>query len=411
MADDASPPFSTPEPPIEPGVPVEPTVAEPEPLEDEMTVIIQVISFVATIVLLLVTYSLRVHLYGKKPRKYKKVDTLPGPKDAEHVEQLLKGLGHEAAEELVPALLAGIAASPVLLDAAKVQKLGDRTSRQLRGGLAGCVAGWKQLEAMGLGPEARQGLLLILHQLYQHKLGGVRLTVEEVQQRDDVASLVGQLLLDAFEAACKRQLLQPGVALARLIACFRLGLWSWEDPECQQLTREGLGATPYPRITLSASVKSWMGAPALAPGCTMELAVTVHREHAGPTGAPHQRLVWRGQGEERRTVPIMESYTCLLSREVDGTGGAKGSMVARLEVEVRTSRGEEREGQGGRAVDYTAPPFPLHPSTPPSLPASVQVEDLEQAECTTKMKMFAPKQPGDYEMRVRCFAPPSSPSL
>ena len=87
------------------------------------------------------------------------------------------------------ALLAGIAASPVLLDAAKVQKLGDRTSRQLRGGLAGCVAGWKQLEAMGLGPEARQGLLLILHQLYQHKLGGVRLTAEEVQQRQEAQQL------------------------------------------------------------------------------------------------------------------------------------------------------------------------------------------------------------------------------
>ena len=61
----------------------------------------------------------------------------------------------------------------------------------------------------------------------------------------------------------------------------------------------------------------------------------------------------------------MESYTCLLSREVDGSGGAKGSLVARLEVEV---------------------------------------DDLEQREASATMKIFAPSQPGDYEMRVRCLS-------
>ena len=84
-----------------------------------------------------------------------------------------------------------------------------------------------------------------------------------------------------------------GVSLVRLIACFRLGLWSWDDPECARLTREGLRGTPYPSISLSASVKSWMGAPALGPGCTLELSVAVTRAHAGDTGAPHASQ-WRG---------------------------------------------------------------------------------------------------------------------
>lgn len=61
----------------------------------------------------------------------------------------------------------------------------------------------------------------------------------------------------------------------------------------------------------------------------------------------------------------MESYTCLLSREVDGSGGAKGSLVARLEVEV---------------------------------------EDVLQVEATGTMKMFAPKVPGDYQMKVSCLS-------
>ena len=116
-----------------------------------------------------------------------------------------------------------------------------------------------------------------------------------------------------------------------------------------QLSSDG---TPYPRIAIEASVKSWMDAPCLAPSCTIELTVTVHRDHAGASGASYQRMGWRGH----EAVPIMESYTCIVSREVDGEGGAKGSMLGRLEVEV---------------------------------------EQLTQRTATGSLKLFAPKQPGE----------------
>lgn len=350
--------------PITPGAPEagsEPTVEVI--LEEPTDVIIQIISFLATVAVLFVAWSLRVQKRAKQRRqKPKKRETLPGPADKAHVESLVRECS-DAADDLVPELLAGLAASPVLVDEAKVSCLAARTSKQLRAGLAGCVSGWSELESMSLSPAAQQSLLLLLHQLYQHKVpeSVLRLSDAELQQRDEVAALVGQLLLSAFEAACKQQRLRPGLALARLIACNSSGVWSWEEAECVQLCRETRPGLPHPRISVEASVKSWMGAPHLAPGSTMELSLTVHRQHAGPSDAPHERLAWRGH----ETVRVMESYTCLLSREVDGSGGAKGSLVARLEVEV---------------------------------------EDVLQAEATGTMKMFAPKVPGDYVMKVSCLS-------
>ena len=283
--------------PITPGAPEagsEPTVEVV--LEEPTDVIIQIIAFIATVAVLFVAWSLRVQKRAKQRRqKPKKRETLPGPADKAHVESLVRECS-DAADDLVPELLAGLAASPVLVDEAKVSCLAARTSKQLRAGLAGCVAGWSELESMSLSPAAQQSLLLLLHQLYQHQVpeSVLRLSDAELQQRDEVAALVGQLLLSAFEAACKQQRLRPGLALARLIACNSSGVWSWEEAECVQLCRETRPGLPHPRISVEASVKSWMGAPHLAPGSTMELSLTVHRQHAGPSDAPHERLAWRG---------------------------------------------------------------------------------------------------------------------
>ena len=283
--------------PVTPGAPE----AGSEPpveviLEEANDVIIQIISFVATAAVLLVAWSLRVQKRAKQQRqKPKKRETLPGPADKAHVESLVRECS-DAAEDLVPELLAGVAASPVLVDAAKESCLAARTSKQLRAGLAGCVARWSELDSMSLPPPAQQSLLLLLHQLYQHKVPerALRLSDEELQQRDEVAALVGQLLLSGFEAACTQQRLRPALALARLIACNRSGVWSWEEAECVQLCRDARPGLPHPRIAVEASVKSWMGAPALAPGSTMELSLTVHRQHAGPSDAPYERLAMRG---------------------------------------------------------------------------------------------------------------------
>lgn len=350
--------------PVTPGAPEAGSESPVEVvLEEANDVIIQIVSFVATAAVLLVAWSLRVQKRAKQQRqKPKKRETLPGPADKAHVESLVRECS-DAADDLVPELLAGLAASPVLVDAAKESCLAARTSKQLRAGLAGCVARWSEIDSMSLPPPAQQSLLLLLHQLYQHKVPErtLRLSDEELQQRDEVAALVGQLLLSGFEAACTQQRLRPALALARLIACNRSGVWSWEEAECLQLCRDARPGLPHPRISVEASVKSWMGAPVLAPGSTVELSLTVHRQHAGPSGAPYERLAMRGH----EPVRIMESYTCLLSREVDGSGGAKGSLYARLEVEV---------------------------------------EDVLQREATATMKMTAPRAPGDYQMKVSCLS-------
>lgn len=350
--------------PVTPGAPEAGSESPVEVvLEEANDVIIQIVSFVATAAVLLVAWSLRVQKRAKQQRqKPKKRETLPGPADKAHVESLVRECS-DAADDLVPELLAGLAASPVLVDAAKGSCLAARTSKQLRAGLTGCVARWSEIDSMSLPPPAQQSLLLLLHQLYQHKVPErtLRLSDEELQQRDEVAALVGQLLLSGFEAACTQQRLRPALALARLIACNRSGVWSWEEAECLQLCRDARPGLPHPRISVEASVKSWMGAPVLAPGSTVELSLTVHRQHAGPSGAPYERLAMRGH----EPVRIMESYTCLLSREVDGSGGAKGSLYARLEVEV---------------------------------------EDVLQREATATMKMTAPRAPGDYQMKVSCLS-------
>jgi len=293
--------------PVTPGAPE----AGSEPpveviLEEANDVIIQIISFVATAAVLLVAWSLRVQKRAKQQRqKPKKRETLPGPADKAHVESLVRECS-DAAEDLVPELLAGVAASPVLVDAAKESCLAARTSKQLRAGLAGCVARWSELDSMSLPPPAQQSLLLLLHQLYQHRVPerALRLSDEELQQRDEVAALVGQLLLSGFEAACTQQRLRPALALARLIACNRSGVWSWEEAECVQLCRDARPGLPHPRISVEASVKSWMGAPALAPGSTMELSLTVHRQHAGPSGAPYERLAMRGHEPVKHPNPV-----------------------------------------------------------------------------------------------------------
>lgn len=330
--------------------------------EDGTTVILEIISAVATAAVLLIACSYRMQQQRRKARsKYKKLSKTPGHEDASHTEGLLKKC--ESPETMVPELLLGIAKAPVLLDTARSKRLPeDGQVRQLRRQLAQTLPEWSHDE-MGLDKAARQNLLLIYYNMYHKKLVGVTLSDEQEQMSEDVGALVGQLLLGSFEAACKRQELQQSLTVGRLIACFRLGLWSWDDPQCLQLMRARLGTqgAPYPRITVGATVKSWMDAPALAPSCTIELTVTIQREHAGPSGATPQRVGWRGH----ESYDIMESYTCLVSREVDGEGGAKGSMLGRLEVEV---------------------------------------EDLAQPSATATLKMFAPKQPGEYELRVTCMS-------
>lgn len=339
-----------------------PEVKPVSELEDGTTVILEVVSAVATAAVLLIACSVRMHLQAKKPsKKYKTLSKTPGHEDATHTERLLRKC--ESSETMVPELLRGIANSPVLLDTARSKRLPeDRQLRQLRRQLATIVPEWSRDE-VGLDSAARQNLLLIYYNMYKQKLQGVTLSDEQEGMSEDVGALVGQLLLSSFEAACKQQELQQSLTVGRLIACFRLGLWSWDDAQCLQLMRERLGTqgAPYPRITVGATVKSWMDAPALAPSCTIELNVTIQREHAGPSGAMPQRVGWRGHD----SYDIMESYTCLVSREVDGEGGAKGSMLGRLEVEV---------------------------------------EDLAQPSATGTLKMFAPKQPGEYELRVTCMS-------
>ena len=115
--------------PVTPGAPE----AGSEPpveviLEEANDVIIQIISFVATAAVLLVAWSLRVQKRAKQQRqKPKKRETLPGPADKAHVESLVRECS-DAAEDLVPELLAGVAASPVLVDAAKESCLAARTA-------------------------------------------------------------------------------------------------------------------------------------------------------------------------------------------------------------------------------------------------------------------------------------------
>ena len=92
--------------PVTPGAPE----AGSEPpveviLEEANDVIIQIISFVATAAVLLVAWSLRVQKRAKQKKlKPKKRETLPGPADKAHVENLVWECS-DAADDLVPCLL------------------------------------------------------------------------------------------------------------------------------------------------------------------------------------------------------------------------------------------------------------------------------------------------------------------
>ena len=350
--------------PITPGA----TEAGSEPtvelkLEEPTDVIIQIISFIATVAVLFVAWSLRVQKRAKQKRqKPKKRETLPGPADKAHVESLVRKCS-DAADDLVPELLAGLAASPLLVAAAKVSCLAARTSKQLRAELAGCVAGWSELDSMSLPPPVQQNLLLILHQLYQHKVpeSVLRLSDAELEQRDEVAALAGQLLLSAFEAACTQQRLRSGVALARLIACNSSGVWSWEEAECVQLCRDTRPGLPHPRISVEASVKSWMGAPHLAPGSTMELSITVHRQHAGPSDAPYERLAWRGHDTVTHAPPTHAPPTNALPGPAPARSAASHAHVHRTHHTPHTTH---------HTLQTTPPPTthhrPPHPTPPPT---------------------------------------------
>ena len=85
------------------------------------------------------------------------------------------------------------------------------------------------------------------------------------------------------------------------------------------------------------------------------------REHAGESGATHQRLGWRGG----QPVPIYEAYTCLLTRDTDSSGGKAGTVVALVEIEV---------------------------------------DDLARGTATVEYKLTAPKQSGEYKIRIHCLS-------
>ena len=68
---------------------------------------------------------------------------------------------------------------------------------------------------------------------------------------------------------------------------------------------------------------------------------STHREQAGASGAPYQRMGWRGND----AYEIMEAYTCLVSREVDGSGGAK--VPASALCPVASAQGGALKGPHG----------------------------------------------------------------
>ena len=93
----------------------------------------------------------------------------------------------------------------------------------------------------------------------------------------------------------------------------------------------------------------------------MSRSLARRREHAGESGATHQRLGWRGG----QPVPIYEAYTCLLTRDTDSSGGKAGTVVALVEIEV---------------------------------------DDLARGTATVEYKLTAPKTPGEYKMRIHCLS-------
>ena len=64
-------------------------------------------------------------------------------------------------------------------------------------------------------------------------------------------------------------------------------------------------------------------------------------------------------------MPIYEAYTCLLTRENDTPGGKAGSVITLLEIEV---------------------------------------DDLTKKMATVEYKLTAPKQSGEYKIRIHCLS-------
>jgi len=177
-----------------------------------------------------------------------------------------------------------------------------------------------------------------------------------------VAAADGALFIlpSLYEASIKGKWLQPALATLALQVCLRSGLWSELDPKCVDIARaqlEGQGA-PYPDVSLRLTAKSWMGQPNISPGTMIEVGVAVERAHAGASRAKYQKKVPTREGTLK---PVMETYSCLVSRESDTEGGSKGSIVGTVDVDVF---------------------------------------DVMQEEARSTLKMVAPKQPGKYELRV-----------
>ena len=253
-------------------------LAEPEPLPDREDVIFDVLAVCIAIGLVLLAIAVRANMKRERLRNMAKKKgsaevrerVAPAKADLEAVEALAGVEGLTAA-----AALEAIASTRCM------ERLAGRHKKLKLQAIYHALeqlppAMWGALERT-TEPSAGQSLLLLLYQMYNEAelLRGVELDERTAAAHTEAVALGVQLAVHAFEHACKAGTGPIAQTLGRLVACLRLGLWSWDDAPAVALMRQRLKAqdAPYPKIKLSATAKSWMGMPVISPSTTVSVTI------------------------------------------------------------------------------------------------------------------------------------------
>lgn len=333
--------------------------------EDAKTLVTGLIALVSTFVVLMITLSIRMHFKRERQRKPRTKSTKAPPgavqkSDLARMKQLVQ------CADLVCSpteLLLGTASTPV------VRLLGSAATKSAR--RADLQKVRKELRRWcpevtvpgGLEPDVEHGLLLLLLLLNEWRLHDSTMQLSEPTEAamDEIGAVAVPLLMGAVEGAAT---LEQSLVAARLVACIRLGLWSWDAPECLSLMNERLdiNSAVRPQITASLEARRWMGGElAITPGTTVEVRVRVAREHAGDVAATAETAKLLLPSGASEATAVSESFICLLARDSEGSMGTRGTLIGSVDVDV---------------------------------------VDLSAVEASATLKFAAPLQPGEYNLRA-----------
>ena len=311
--------------------------------EESRTLVTGLITLVATLVVIILTFSVRMHFRRerqKRANKRRKSTKTPAgavlKSDLAQMKQLVSSRPTATQPPTTMELLLAVALTPAIRSLAPSSRAQREDLASVRSELRRHCPELELPTPEPLKPEVDAALLLLQLLLHEWRLHDSSLTLsDEIESAmDDMGSAAVRLLVEG--GAEGAQTLSQALAAAKLAACLRLGLWSWDDPDCVEIQNERLAVQnlPRPRISAALEARRWMGGEQgrpITPGTTVQITVTVSRHHAGEAPKMPDDLPPPSAGA---AAAAKESFKCFFARDSEGSMGRSGTLIGNADVDV-----------------------------------------------------------------------------